>query len=44
MRIARLGVGSVVPLAEVSAASLEMALQDVLSQPSYREAAASAAR
>jgi zeaxanthin glucosyltransferase len=44
MRIARLGVGSVVPLAEVSAASLEMALQDVLTQPSYREAAASAAR
>jgi zeaxanthin glucosyltransferase len=44
MRIAHLGAGTVVPLAEVSAARLGTAIQTVLNQPSYREAAQSAAR
>jgi MGT family glycosyltransferase len=44
MRIARLGAGTVVPLAEVSAASLGTAIHAVLTQDTYREAAQSAAR
>lgn len=44
MRIARLGAGSVVPLAELTAASLGTAVQAVLTQPNYRQAAESAAR
>jgi len=44
MRIARLGAGSVVPLAEVNAENVGAAVQQVLGQPSYRDAAESAAR
>ncbi|HTF65588.1 MAG TPA: nucleotide disphospho-sugar-binding domain-containing protein [Edaphobacter sp.] len=44
MRVARLGAGTVVPLAEASAASIGTAVQAVLTQPAYREAAQSAAR
>jgi zeaxanthin glucosyltransferase len=44
MRIAHLGAGTVVPLADVSVASLSTAIQTVLTQPTYREAARSAAR
>jgi len=44
MRIARLGAGTVVPLAEVSATSIGTAVQTVLTQHTYREAAQSAAR
>jgi len=44
MRIARLGAGTVVPLAEVSATSIGAAVQTVLTQHTYREAAQSAAR
>jgi MGT family glycosyltransferase len=43
MRIARLGAGTVVPLAEVSAASIGTAIETVLTQHTYREAALSAA-
>jgi zeaxanthin glucosyltransferase len=43
MRIARLGAGTVVPLAEVSATSVGTAVQAVLTQPAYREAAQTAA-
>ena len=44
MRIARLGAGTVVPLAEVSATSIGSAVQTVLTQHTYREAAQFAAR
>jgi zeaxanthin glucosyltransferase len=44
MRIAHLGVGTVLPLAEVNAASIGAAVNTVLTQPSYREAAQSAVR
>lgn len=44
MRIARLGAGKVVPLAEVSTASIGAAVQTVLTETSYRQAAQTAAR
>ena len=44
MRIAHLGAGTVVPLAEVSTETVGAAMQKVLTEPSYREAAQSAAR
>jgi zeaxanthin glucosyltransferase len=44
MRIAHLGAGTVVPLAEVSAVSLSTAIQTVLTEPTFREASQSAAR
>lgn len=43
MRIARLGVGIVVPLADVSAATVGAAVQAVLTHYTYREAAQTAA-
>jgi MGT family glycosyltransferase len=44
MRVTRLGAGTIVPLAEVSAASIGTAVQAVLTQRAYREAAQSVAR
>jgi zeaxanthin glucosyltransferase len=44
MRIAHLGVGIVLPLAEVNATSIGAAVHTVLTQPTYREAAQSAVR
>ncbi len=39
MRIARLGAGTVVPLADVNAASVSKAVQTILAEHTYREAA-----
>ncbi len=44
MRIARLGAGTLVLLAEVNAARLGTAIRTVLTQPTFRDAAQSAAR
>ncbi len=44
MRIARLGAGTVVPLAESNAATVGAAVQEVLTHDTYREAAQAAAR
>jgi zeaxanthin glucosyltransferase len=43
MRIAHLGVGKVIPLTELNKTTLEAAIEEVLSHPSYGSAAKSAA-
>ena len=44
MRITHLGAGTVIPLSEVNTASVGAAVRTVLTDPTYREAAQTAAR